>query len=164
LFVVVSVDFKAYITTDGVHLYLLHALFLQKIVYCQGTVRTGHPFYFPIHFLHSGLFILQKHGKFSPFPTLSMQGYWVRELKSLLYLTMKLIFSLSEIEFAARQFWNTAPDTKVFAFHGDMGAGKTTFIAALCKVKGVSTGISSPTFSIINEYRAGQLKIFHLDL
>ena len=56
----------------------------------------------------------------------------------------------------------------MFAFHGEMGAGKTTFIHALCEVKGVRDVISSPTFSIINEYRytenGNENKIFHIDL
>ena len=61
-----------------------------------------------------------------------------------------------------------ANDAKVFAFHGEMGAGKTTFIHALCDVKGVKDAVTSPTFSIINEYsymeEGVEKKIFHLDL
>jgi tRNA threonylcarbamoyladenosine biosynthesis protein TsaE len=56
----------------------------------------------------------------------------------------------------------------VFAVHGEMGAGKTTTIAALCRAKGVHDAVSSPTFSIINEYaytEHGHLKkLFHIDL
>ena len=55
----------------------------------------------------------------------------------------------------------------MFAFHGNMGAGKTTFIHALCDVKGVKDVVGSPTFSIINEYvykNGGDKKIFHIDL
>ena len=59
-------------------------------------------------------------------------------------------------------------NTKVFAFHGEMGAGKTTFIHALCDVKGIKDAVTSPTFSIINEYRyvedGNEKKLFHLDL
>ena len=55
-------------------------------------------------------------------------------------------------------------DNTVFAFHGDMGAGKTTFIKAICENLGVSDTINSPTFAIVNEYRSdsGEL-IYHFD-
>ncbi len=70
-------------------------------------------------------------------------------------------------DFAA-QFWQSVGSTKVFAFHGAMGAGKTTTIATLCRYKGVTEAASSPTFSIINEYaytEGGiQKTIFHIDL
>jgi tRNA threonylcarbamoyladenosine biosynthesis protein TsaE len=70
-------------------------------------------------------------------------------------------------DFAA-QFWEMAKYRKVFAFHGEMGAGKTTIIEALCRSKGVRDVMGSPTFSIINEYvypENGQEKlIYHMDL
>ncbi len=81
---------------------------------------------------------------------------------------MKFHFSLNNINEIARAFWKVAGDTKVFAFHGPMGAGKTTFIHALCDAKGVKDTVGSPTFSIINEYayteNGSTKKIFHLDL
>jgi tRNA threonylcarbamoyladenosine biosynthesis protein TsaE len=78
---------------------------------------------------------------------------------------MELHFSLSEIDQAARSFWEQAGDYRVFAFHAPMGTGKTTFIAALCRAKGVSAGISSPTFSLINEYATSKGEpIYHIDL
>jgi tRNA threonylcarbamoyladenosine biosynthesis protein TsaE len=77
---------------------------------------------------------------------------------------MELIFALDQIGDAAAQFLKWFPDRKVFAFHGQMGAGKTTFITAVCKRLGVETTISSPTFSIINEYKAGNGRVYHLDL
>ena len=68
----------------------------------------------------------------------------------------------------ANSFWDLVKDEKLFAFHGEMGAGKTTLITVLCKKKGVKEVISSPTYSIINEYSfyedKTQKKIFHLDL
>jgi tRNA threonylcarbamoyladenosine biosynthesis protein TsaE len=77
---------------------------------------------------------------------------------------MDFRFHLQEIDTAAREFWRQFPTAKVFAFHGDMGAGKTTFIHALCQLKGVTDMVGSPTFSIINEYQFPGGKIFHLDL
>ena len=78
---------------------------------------------------------------------------------------MELQFTLAEIEKAAGQFWATVGHHRVFAFHAPMGTGKTTFIAALCKAKGVLMATSSPTFSLINEYvtEVG-VPIFHIDL
>ncbi len=64
--------------------------------------------------------------------------------------------------------WKQYGDRKIFAFHGELGAGKTTFIHAFCVVLGVEDVVSSPTFSIINEYRypqnGGESSIFHIDL
>ena len=81
---------------------------------------------------------------------------------------MKFSVSLNELNDFAVSFWQTAGDSKLFAFHGEMAAGKTTIITALCNQKGVKDIISSPTFSIINEYRfieEGEEKtIYHLDL
>ena len=68
----------------------------------------------------------------------------------------------------AKDFWQKAGNTLVFAFHGQMGAGKTTIIEALCREKGVKESMGSPTFSIINEYSYevnGEEKIiYHIDL
>ncbi len=65
-------------------------------------------------------------------------------------------------------FWALVKDAKLFAFHGEMGSGKTTLITLLCKKKGVKDVVSSPTFSIINEYHFfennAEKKIYHLDL
>jgi tRNA threonylcarbamoyladenosine biosynthesis protein TsaE len=81
---------------------------------------------------------------------------------------MEWSFSLSTINEVAKDFWKAAEDKLVFAFHGPMGAGKTTFIHALCDAKGVKDVVGSPTFSIINEYEydcEGTKKaLFHMDL
>ena len=82
---------------------------------------------------------------------------------------MERIFTQEELPETARLFWEKFPNTTVFAFDGQMGAGKTTFIKALCAAKGVQDVTSSPTFSIINEYHyanaAGKDQlIYHLDL
>lgn len=77
---------------------------------------------------------------------------------------MKLTYKLNEIKNAAKQFWQTIGDKNVIAFHGNIGAGKTTFIHSLCEVKGVKDVVGSPTFSIINEYYFQGGMIFHIDL
>ena len=74
------------------------------------------------------------------------------------------ITSLQTINRTAKQFLEQIGDKKVFAFNGAMGAGKTTFIKAICQELGVKEVINSPTFSIINEYAAEDGKIiYHLD-
>lgn len=76
-----------------------------------------------------------------------------------------VINGLAEIESAAREFLEQTKGHSLLAFHAPMGAGKTTFTTAICKVLGVSSdAVSSPTFSIVNEYRteSGD-SIFHFD-
>lgn len=74
------------------------------------------------------------------------------------------INNLSEIHQAARQFLTEIDNQNVFAFYGDMGAGKTTFIKAVCEELGVQEPVTSPTFAIINEYRDKKGKsIYHFD-
>ena len=77
---------------------------------------------------------------------------------------MELRFHLQDIGTAAEAFWRQFPTQTVLAFHGGMGAGKTTFIHALCLAKGVVDTVGSPTFSIINEYKYDKGRIFHIDL
>ena len=78
---------------------------------------------------------------------------------------MELIFSLEKIEIAAKKFIDLLKNRTVVAFHGNLGAGKTTFIKAVCKQLGVKENVSSPTFSIINQYTSANNKtIFHIDL
>ena len=75
------------------------------------------------------------------------------------------INNLSNIRQAANEFIRLMGDCTVFAFYGKMGAGKTTFIKAICEELGVEDVINSPTFAIINEYRSektGEL-IYHFD-
>jgi len=75
------------------------------------------------------------------------------------------IQSLEHIHKAAREFIAAMGDNTVFALYGKMGAGKTTFIKALCQELGVEDVVTSPTFAVINEYRsdiAGEL-IYHFD-
>ncbi len=77
---------------------------------------------------------------------------------------MELIFGIEEINKAADWLLNNSTESKIFAFYGEMGAGKTTFINAVCKQLGTTEPGSSPTFSIINEYitKAGAI-IYHMD-
>lgn len=73
--------------------------------------------------------------------------------------------SENELAQAARTFVQAMDQATVFAFYGKMGAGKTTFIKALCEELGVSDVVNSPTFSIVNEYRSdttGEL-VYHFD-
>lgn len=78
-------------------------------------------------------------------------------------------FQLSSIQDAARQFVSIIGDHRVFAFYGSMGAGKTTFIKAICEQLGVTDdAVASPTFAIVNEYQPStpspvSSKIFHFD-
>lgn len=78
---------------------------------------------------------------------------------------MKLtIHSIEEITPAAQEFIAAMGDNTVFAFYGKMGAGKTTFIKAVCQALGVTDVINSPTFAIVNEYLDGQgSPIYHFD-
>ena len=74
------------------------------------------------------------------------------------------IQSLEEISSAARQFVESIGERRIFAFYGSMGAGKTTFIKAICEELGVEDVITSPTFAIVNEYTTGTGKpLYHFD-
>ncbi len=70
--------------------------------------------------------------------------------------------SLSDLPTIAQQIISDTGDARIFLFYGDMGAGKTTLIKALCSELGSTDVITSPTFSIVNEY-AGPNKIYHFD-
>ena len=79
-----------------------------------------------------------------------------------------MIISVPNIESlpqAAQEFLAAMDDRTVFAFHGEMGAGKTTFIKALCEALGVEDEVNSPTFAIVNEYRSETTAelIYHFD-
>jgi len=69
-----------------------------------------------------------------------------------------------ELIIAAGKLVKQFPDERVFAFYGKMGAGKTTFIQAICKILGSDDNVTSPTFALINEYKtADSQSIFHFD-
>ncbi len=72
--------------------------------------------------------------------------------------------TLSSLPSAAQQFAAAMGDRTIFAFYGQMGSGKTTFIRALCEALGVTESVNSPTFAIVNEYLSGTGNpIYHFD-
>ena len=79
-----------------------------------------------------------------------------------------MVFKLSDISSVAESFWKEYGTQKVFAFHAEMGVGKTTFIHALCDALGVKDAVGSPTFSIINQYNGSlngdKITVYHMDL
>ena len=76
---------------------------------------------------------------------------------------MKISYELNDVDFIANQLIDNV-ETKILLFYGDMGVGKTTLIKAIVKALGSSDEVSSPTFSIVNEYELENDKIFHFDL
>jgi tRNA threonylcarbamoyladenosine biosynthesis protein TsaE len=78
---------------------------------------------------------------------------------------MVVDFNLSELDRVAERVAVLTMNQKVLAFYGEMGAGKTTLIYAICRRLGIKDDVSSPTFSIINEYKTDQGdRVYHLDL
>ena len=74
-------------------------------------------------------------------------------------------FSIEELPAVAKEWWASTGDARVFALHGPMGAGKTTLVSALCRSLGIQDPVTSPTFSLVNEYRLPDGKAFyHIDL
>ena len=75
------------------------------------------------------------------------------------------INGIEGLEEAAKTFVNAMGERSVFAFYGKMGAGKTTFIKALCKALGIEDIVNSPTFALVNEYRSDTTAqiIYHFD-
>jgi len=82
-----------------------------------------------------------------------------------IFMSNKIIIrNLKDIDRAAREFLSLKQERQVIALYGAMGAGKTTFIKAICSALGVPDSVNSPTFTIINEYRSGEGKpIYHFD-
>jgi tRNA threonylcarbamoyladenosine biosynthesis protein TsaE len=76
----------------------------------------------------------------------------------LLYAT-----SLAQLPAIASEILSLATNSRIFLFYGDMGAGKTTLIKSLCECLGTTEPVTSPTFSIVNEYIGKKNKIYHFD-
>jgi len=81
---------------------------------------------------------------------------------------MNIVYTLPQLSQTAAALWKIAENVNVIALHGEMGAGKTTLIHALCNAKEVKDTVGSPTFSIVNEYffikNGDEKKIYHIDL
>lgn len=73
------------------------------------------------------------------------------------------INTLEHLSDAAKIFAERIEQGRVYAFYGKMGAGKTTFIKAVCEALGVTDVVNSPTFAIVNEYDCEQFPIYHFD-
>jgi len=77
---------------------------------------------------------------------------------------MKLpVKSLEELKDATEQLISFSGSEKIYLFYGEMGAGKTTLIKSLCESLGTKESVTSPTFSIVNEYQGESAKIYHFD-
>lgn len=78
---------------------------------------------------------------------------------------MEISYSLDELHKIAETILKTFPEKRCFAFYAEMGCGKTTLIKEFCKILGVEDNVSSPTFSIINEYLipSTHQKVYHMD-
>jgi len=78
--------------------------------------------------------------------------------------TQEITATLTQLEEVAKQILTTHANRRIFSFNGEMGAGKTTLIKAICKCLGVQNIPSSPTFALLNEYKTSQNKrIYHFD-
>ena len=76
---------------------------------------------------------------------------------------MEKMYAFEQISLVAKELIDAYSSHPVWVFHAPMGAGKTTLISTICKIMGVEDSISSPTFSLMNEYQAGKKTIVHMD-
>ncbi|TYC11975.1 tRNA (adenosine(37)-N6)-threonylcarbamoyltransferase complex ATPase subunit type 1 TsaE [Bizionia gelidisalsuginis] len=77
---------------------------------------------------------------------------------------MKIEYTLETLTAVAHKIIETASSSNIILFNGDLGAGKTTLIKELVKALGCTETVSSPTYSLVNEYKADKTSIFHFDL
>ena len=157
---------EADIALQKVNFHIVHAGRPEVLLYGKCAVGAGHSFNLPVHFFRRIchiLFQLQIYPRqasrdeiiYLPRCKFAVAVYFCR---------VEIQFTIDTIADAARTFWQHAGDRKTFAFHGPLGAGKTTFIKHLCQAKGVTSPVSSPTFSIINQYDLGGGGLYHIDL
>lgn len=86
-------------------------------------------------------------------------------LPALIFVPMEWHYSLDELPRVAAELRDALGGNAVLALHGPMGAGKTTLVSALCRALGIRDAVSSPTFSLVNEYRMPNGgAFFHIDL
>jgi len=76
---------------------------------------------------------------------------------------MEMTYTIGEIDKIAAQLLSQFGNQPIWAFYAPMGAGKTTMIARICKQMGITDAVSSPTFSIMNEYDAQGKMVYHMD-
>ncbi len=76
---------------------------------------------------------------------------------------MILTYTLSDLNFVAKKLILEYSSDRIFCFEGQLGAGKTTLIESLCRYLGSTDSLSSPTFSIINEYNSPMGELYHMD-
>ena len=76
---------------------------------------------------------------------------------------MELIYTINQIQETAKAIVATMQKGQLYAFYGQMGAGKTTLIKAICQELGVIEEVNSPTFAIVNEYEGNNGTIYHFD-
>jgi tRNA threonylcarbamoyladenosine biosynthesis protein TsaE len=76
---------------------------------------------------------------------------------------MEKMYRLEQIPLVAKELLDAYGDYPVWVFHAPMGAGKTTLVSTICKAMGVEDQVSSPTFSLMNEYQVGNKLIVHMD-
>ena len=86
------------------------------------------------------------------------------------FIKMEIVIKkIEDLKTVVEQLEAFAPKTKIFFLEGELGAGKTTFVKKFCEEKGIEDLVSSPTFSLVNEYQKSDddgntLRVFHLDL
>ena len=136
---------------------------------CESTACAIHSFYFPLYIFHTISFsllqiLLQIYDQTICLPIQQLIIFYTLLQIGEYLCPVDINYEISDIKDTANKVWTAIGDKKVIAFHGHMGAGKTTFIHALCEIKGVKDVVSSPTFSIINEYSFPGGMIYHIDL